>query len=432
MHLSNYTLYFEQNDREGVLFNTFYGTLIVIKKEMYSKLEKDFDEMELKKICGDYYEFVKSKFCCIDTEDREALKEKLLYNKHNKKRLTVTIMTTLACNLSCVYCYQQGLVDRTLHMELETAEKIKDWTIQKIIKNKPKEIIFHFYGGEPLIKLDILEKIMPEIMSAAKVNGSKLTSYVTTNGTLLTAKNILRLKKWNLDNAQISIDGPREIHDKRRPYINGTGTYDVILKNIETALKENLHIVVRINVDKQNLEYVESLFNEMKNLGLDHYEGLQINIEIVSPIMKPSSHCVSYTFKDEDEMKTLAGLWKKQVEYGFPIKSVMPIDSACENQIENSYTFSSNGEIYICPGFVGIDDFVVGNVLGEGVDEERYISLVDKDVWRNCLDCVYAPVCQGGCKMCAYIAQQEFGHTYCRKEFISAVYPEFIKSKFGL
>lgn len=432
MRLSRYVLKIELDDNKEALFNTLYGTLIVVPKGMYDFLKKENDEEVVNELCGEGFEMISKNFCCRNVEDKEYLQQKLLDNKHSKKRLTITIMTTLACNLSCVYCYQQGLVDRSLHMSVTTAVKIKDWTIKKIIENRPREVIFHFYGGEPLINLDVLEKIMPEIICAAKDNGANFTSYVTTNGTLLNKKNILRLKKWNLDNAQISIDGPQVIHDERRPYINGNGTHDIILKNIEVALKEDIHVVVRINVDKQNLNHIEELFREMKQKGLDSYNGLQVNIEIVSPIMNPSSHCNKYTFTDEDEMKTLAGLWKMQVEYGFPIKSAMPIDSACENQVENSYTFSSNGDMYMCPGFIGIDDFVVGNVLDLGLDENKYYKLIDSNIWKECLECEYAPVCQGGCKMCAYVTHKEFGKKYCRKDFISTIYPEFIKSKYNL
>lgn len=432
MHLSHYTLFLELGENEGALFNTFSGALSVIPKRAYYSLQGEFEPRKLSDIFESGSEFIKEKYCCYANEDVEALEQKLLFNKHRKDRLTVTIMTTLACNLSCVYCYQQGLVDRSLNMTSEVAEKIKIWTINKIKENKPKEVIFHFYGGEPLINLDVLEKIMPEIMQAAQSVGAIFTSYVTTNGTLLNQKNILRLKRWNLDNAQISIDGPKEIHDVRRPLINGAGTYDRILENVVAALKEHLHVVVRVNIDKQNIVYVEDLFKEMRSRGLNEYRGLQINIEIVSPIMNPTSHCINYTFNGEDEMKALAGLWKMQVEYGFPIKSVMPIDSACENQIENSYTFSSNGDMYMCPGFIGIDDFIVGNIMDDDYDNEKYNSLIDKDVWKNCLECEYAPVCQGGCKMCAYVTQHEFGKTYCRKDFISAIYPEFIKSKYHL
>ena len=432
MHLSNYSLFIDINEKEGALFNTFSGTLTMIPKHIYEQLLSPFEFDDLVSIFGEDADFIKERYCSENGEEVETLKQKLLYNKWRKDRLTVTIMTTLACNMACVYCYQQGLVDRSLHMSPLIAKKIMEWVIETIHKNRPKEVIFHFYGGEPLINLDVLDTIMPKIMQASDEIGASFTSYITTNGTLLTKDNILRLKKWNLDNAQISIDGPQEIHDSRRPFIRDAGSYNIIINNVIAALEEGLHVVVRINVDKQNLPYIEELFKDFCNRGLEKYPGLQINIEIVSPIMHPSDHCLKYTFTSEDEMKTLAGLWKMQVDYGFPIKSAMPIDSACENQVENSYTFSSNGDMYMCPGFIGIEQFMVGNIMDEDFNHGKYESLINVDVWKYCLECTFAPVCQGGCKMCAFVTQHEFGKPYCRKDFISEIYPEFIRSKYRL
>lgn len=432
MHLSNYSLFIDINEKEGALFNTFSGTLTMMSKHMYKQLLSPFEFGDLVSIFGEDADFIKERYCSEDGEEIEILKQKLLYNKWRKDRLTVTIMTTLACNMACVYCYQQGLVDRSLHMSPLIAEKIMEWAIEVIHRNSPKEVVFHFYGGEPLINLDVLDTIMPQIIRASDEIGASFISYITTNGTLLTRDKILKLKKWNLDNAQISIDGPQEIHDSRRPLIRDAGSYNIIINNVIAALEEGLHVVVRINVDKQNLPYIEKLFKDFCDRGLENYPGLQINIEIVSPIMHPSDHCLKYTFAGEDEMRALAGLWRMQVDYGFPIKSVMPIDSACENQVENSYTFSSNGDMYMCPGFIGIEQFVVGNIMDEDFNHEKYEALINADVWKNCWGCTFAPVCQGGCKMCAFVTQHEFGKTYCRKGFISEIYPEFIRSKYRL
>lgn len=197
-------------------------------------------------------------------------------------------------------------------------------------------------------------------------------------------------------------------------------------------MRAGLHVVIRINLDKHNLNTIDDLFKDMCQRGYNEFPGLQLNLEIVSPIMNPSFHCKKYTFEKEDELKTLAGMWKKQVEYGFPIKSIMPVDSACENLVENSYTISSNGDFYMCPGFVGIKDFIIGNIMENGLDEHKYKELLSHNVWKECIDCEYAPVCQGGCKMCAYVVNGKFGSTYCRKDFVTAVYPEFLKSKYNL
>ena len=148
--------------------------------------------------------------------------------------------------------------------------------------------------------------------------------------------------------------------------------------------------------------------------------------------MNPSRHCKKYTFSTDEEMKILSELWSKQVEYGFPIKSAMPIDSACECLLENSLTISSNGDVYICPGFVGVESFNIGNIIKNTIDYDKYKKILEFDFLEKCIDCEYAPICQGGCKMCSYVSSKSYGNVYCRKEFIKHTYPEFLINKYDL
>ena len=317
-------------------------------------------------------------------------------------------------------------------MDSHTALSIKEWVKQKININRPEEVIFHFYGGEPLLNINIMDDIVYDVMNLCFNIGAKFSSYITTNGVLLDKNNIIKLKSWNIDNAQISIDGPKNIHNVRRRAYNNFGTYDIIIKNIKLALEENIGVVIRVNIDGHNKDTVVQLFKELNDKGLHKYNNLQINLEIVSPIMNPTTHCKKYTFSTDEEMKILSELWSKQVEYGFPIKSAMPIDSACECLIENSFTISSNGDVYVCPGFVGIEAFKIGNIVKNTIDYDKYVKILKFDFLEKCSDCEYAPVCQGGCKMCSYVSSKSYGNVYCRKEFIEHTYPEFLINKYNL
>lgn len=437
LKLRKFSIYYpfkNTKSTKGILFNSFNGKVIVIDKELYTDLKRGIEEEEGEKNYAENWSFIKEFY--LEEENgrsRDILKEKLIDNKYNSKKLVVTILSTLNCNLSCVYCYQQGIVDRELDLKESTGDNIKRWFLGKIEELNPEEVIVHFYGGEPLLNLGSLEKIISPVMSKCREKEINFSSYMTTNGTLLNMEKIEKLKKWNMDNVQISLDGTKEIHDERRPFNGDSGSYDIIVKNIELALKNSIKVVVRLNIDKHNEGNVEEFFKDFRGKGFHKYNLLQMNIEIVSPIMNPSSHCMKYTHMNEEEMKTLVGLWEKQVKYGFPIKSAMPIDSACENSLVNSYTISSNGDLYTCPGFIGIDEMIIGNINTE-LDTKKYKELIEVNHWDNieCLECEYLPVCQGGCKMCAYVTNKEYNTTYCRKKFIEQIYPEFLINKYRI
>lgn len=62
------------------------------------------------------------------------------------------------------------------------------------------------------------------------------------------------LGKDSIYKLQITIDGPKEIHNKRRIHYKGYNTFDKIIKNIELALKRGVQINIRMNSDNENIE----------------------------------------------------------------------------------------------------------------------------------------------------------------------------------
>lgn len=79
-----------------------------------------------------------------------------------------------------------------------------------------------FFGGEPLMNLDNVKKIVAYGKEKAKSLGKDIKFTLTTNGVLLNDDAIKYLNE-EMDNVVISIDGRREIHDKLRVTPNGKG-----------------------------------------------------------------------------------------------------------------------------------------------------------------------------------------------------------------
>lgn len=101
--------------------------------------------------------------------------------------------TTQACNLTCVHCYREA--GAKSHLELSTAEGKK--LIREISQAGFKIMIFS--GGEPLMRPDIYE-----LIRFAKEQG--LRPVLGTNGTLLTADAVQRLKEAGAMRVGISLD----------------------------------------------------------------------------------------------------------------------------------------------------------------------------------------------------------------------------------
>lgn len=145
----------------------------------------------------------------------------------------LTIQVTQRCNLRCQYCTYSGIYDdnnRThadYDMSYETAKKAIDFYLNRSMESD--ELIFGFYGGEPLLKFELIEKCVNYINET--VQNKKINYTITTNGTLLTKK-IAEFLFLNNFSIVISLDGSKQEHDQYRVFPNGTGSFDTVMRNL--------------------------------------------------------------------------------------------------------------------------------------------------------------------------------------------------------
>ena len=155
---------------------------------------------------------------------------------------SLTLNITEKCNFRCKYCVYSGIYKEPVRshslkkMSLSTAKKAIDFLIKKSTDPKRKinkeAIEITFYGGEPLLEINLIKKIVAYTEERTKCNPKLKFKFVSnTNGYLLNEEIIdyIAEKEIGLD---ISIDGPMEEHDKFRVTGNGRGTWNHIMQNI--------------------------------------------------------------------------------------------------------------------------------------------------------------------------------------------------------
>jgi len=142
------------------------------------------------------------------------------------------LQVTQACNLRCKYCAYSGGYKNRPHGELsmseETAKKAIDFFIDH--SSEMPRVAFGFYGGEPFLNFALIKKLVPYINQKAR--GKKYGFYITTNGTVMNEEIIQFIIKNKVD-LMVSLDGPKEVHDRNRCFGSGRGSFDVVMKNIE-------------------------------------------------------------------------------------------------------------------------------------------------------------------------------------------------------
>jgi len=118
-------------------------------------------------------------------------------------------------------------------------------------------------------------------MELAGENHVKYSSNIVTNGYLLDGDVAEELKGYGVHHAQITLDGSKTTHNKRRPLKGGGPTFSRILSNIAAASK-HLDIAIRVNVDKRNQHEAIEVVNTLKSLGV-YPDKVSCYISPVSP-----------------------------------------------------------------------------------------------------------------------------------------------------
>lgn len=134
------------------------------------------------------------------------------------------IAITNKCNFGCVYCHPDA-GPRKGEMTEETAVKVLDF-IFSIPMTGGCQIVLE--GGEPLLKWDLIKFLYSQAHKRADEHGLELRFSFTTNLSLMTDEIAGDLAAMHI-NPCISLDGPKDIHDKQRPLLGGGGTYDKVI-----------------------------------------------------------------------------------------------------------------------------------------------------------------------------------------------------------
>lgn len=342
-----------------------------------------------------------------------------------KKRQTVVKALCLHiahdCNLACRYCFAgegeyQG--DRSL-MSFEVGKKALDFLVANSGNRRNLEV--DFFGGEPLMNFDVVKQLVAYGREIEREKDKHFRFTLTTNGVLLNDK-ILDFANREMDNIVLSIDGRKEVHDKMRPFKNGSGSYELILPKFKRAaeLRNQTKYYVRGTFTHENLDFV----NDVLSLADEGFKQISMEPVVAGP-EEP------YAIRKEDIPAICEGydelaremLRRRREGRGFNFFHFM-IDlsggpcvykrlSGCGSGTEY-LAVTPWGDLYPCHQFVGEEKFCLGNV-DEGIrktelrDMFKTCNVYAKEECRGCFAKFY---CSGGCAANAYHCHADINKPY--------------------
>lgn len=405
----------EELDGVSYLVNTLTRAVAIISPDLKRNLERNSfvprNEEE-----RDILQKMKKDLFIIDDDFDEIAFFRYYVNKlkyTTNDVIDATVLVTYKCNMSCVYCYEEGVKEKKgTVLDEETCNRIIRWLEAFASRKKVNEIFVDFYGGEPLLNLPI----MKYFMKRSHENGiNKYEFSAVTNATLLTKRVVDELKPLGFSAAQITLDGPRSVHNERRLFKNQKGTFDIIFSNLLNIVDE-IHVGLSINTDKHNYRHIPVLLDLLDQHGLKNKIVLAFNIVQRAP--KEQEHCMKYIFSDAELSESQVELYKYAIDNGFSVEHRI-ISGVCRSQHEYSVVTDPVGDIYPCPATVGIDAFCAGNVT-DSFNEfyKKWGQIVGAEHWNNeiCIQCPYLPICLGGCRHQLYTAYGRTKERNCHRE----------------
>ena len=372
--------YATEKDNNIIVWNTYSGAIVKLEKNNYKKLaDNDLITISSSEIAC----LVKNGFLI---EDYEKLSKFETVNK-KKNKITFTIALTKGCNAQCYYCYQHDKNNGVIREPLLSVREI-DSVVDFIEKQSNDAIaMITWFGGEPLLKYDIIKYICKELaLRKVKFVSSIITNGEQINHSLMNEyKDLLHLK-----DVQITIDGLYEKHDKRKKFQSGN-VFEKIIRMIYDLLDNGVRVRIRINISKYNLNEANEIYQYLRKCYFN-YKKCQIYFALVSDDNK----LYDYAFTENERIQILDELYNKDYFCSINYKLPKRRTYFCGANSLNSYFLDIYGNLFLCEHDFWNFDKSIGTITE--FNEMNYCKQKSQlSLNSKCTNCVFLPVCQGGC-----------------------------------
>lgn len=403
--LSTTTL--ENGKKVNLVYSTRSGLNVLLSDENYKNLInndiKTIDEATMKALCD-------ALIIVDESEDQETelvinRKLEVFKDRMQSEVLYISYQATANCQLGCYYCGQEH--DKT-NIDEATIKATLDRVVSKI-KPYHKRLLVSWFGGEPLLARKQMAILNSDLKRIARENELEYSTKLTTNGVSLTRDLFIQLvNEYNVYGIEVTLDGTAEFHDKRRCFIGGAPSFDVIFNNLsqivdlmrEDESMRSCKVSIRCNIDDNNVECVYPLLEKMKNNGFFEFFSFY------------TARIHSWAQNDADKLVSEDSYAAQEIDHLIDMFNFdMPIAVLPKNSFANCMALSNDSEMYDAYGNIfdcseasyssvyQDTTLVLGSVHKEKNNTLSRSYLFDfiNDLadgkFPECLDCKFLPAC---------------------------------------
>ncbi|MDQ7825557.1 MAG: radical SAM protein [Candidatus Eremiobacteraeota bacterium] len=350
-----------------------------------------------------------------------------------------SIHVTESCNFRCTYCYGDA-PSRGKKMKKETLRAIIDGIFLHFSR---QDVTIEFHGGEPLLARGLIEAGCRQIRELWKAKPHRrFRILIQTNGSLITSEDIDFFREHDIS-VGVSMDGPREIHDRNRVYHGGKGTFRDTMRGFSLLRSHGIEGGVLAVVEEPR-DYVP-VARFLLEIGVT---GFRLNHMVcqgrgeVDPLKAHSrgeafarEYLELVDFLDEygkAHREERLDVWPVNIMLFHLAETHRPfmcMRSPC-GAGSHGLGFDYRGDIYPCEQLAGFGELRVGSIfdklpLDELLGESPVIkTLRERRVERieKCCTCPWRNFCGGGCAAESFSCYHDLAHedlhcTFYRRTF---------------
>lgn len=403
--------FFKVNDRDYVLdipsstlFEVHPNLKRVLERSVHNFSTDYLDELKREYHFMDWMEMVGELKHMIDHRYLTIYASKITpYELKEQKINSIMLHVCHDCNMRCNYCYQKGgcFGKEPEYMSKEVASK----AIEFLFKESPDSRVFlNISGGEPLLNPDLVKSIIHLAMENAEKYEKEVVIALSTNGSLLD-KEMLQLLTREGVKVTIPLDVESDEQNQMRLMGNRRPSFELVRDRLNWVKESGVAYQVKSVIHHLNLSNWEHLLAIFRQ-----EEYAQVSLETV--IAKPEAN-YALTQDDIDRMKDyVIELFEKYVRGDALAGRVINLSAAIRNisnQTNLGYTCGAgknylcvapNGDLYPCHLLVEYDQYRLGNILDNTLDQElrkefyQPLHVLNRESCRTCWARYF---CGGGC-----------------------------------
>ena len=210
----------------------------------------------------------------------------------------------------------------------------------------------------------------------------------------------------------VSVDGAKEMHNRHRKLKNGTGSWNLIEKNLLEAIKKLDGLKIRMTYTPETVDFLSDSVEKLIRIGIKEimlvpdYFSEKWDIEKITILKKEF-------LKIQDLKKRMYGV---RIATGNYKETIHKECSKCGGG-ENTFSITAEGDIYPCTYAVGTIEFRLGSIYDlETIKCGSYP--IDASLGVLCKGCRYFRVCYSG--RCIYLNYKMTGDLFTPNGFFCA------------